>query len=820
MLDNYWKLALRNLRKNPLYSGLNIVGLSLGVAACLLITLYVGYELSYDRWNAQAERTVRVVSDIQFGGSQMNMAVVGAAVGPDAAREMPEVQTWCRLRDRGSFLVRRDGQLQSNIREEAVLTVDSTFFEVFPLKILQGDPLRCLAQPRTMALSSSRAEKFFSSPQMALGQTLLLENEDRYQITAVYEDMPQNSHFRADLLLSLTDDEEVKESPPFWGSNNNFHTYLLLRPGTPKALFAQKFERLCREKFVVTAQRMLGTTLENFEKTGQHVRFELQNLPDIHLHSDLNVELAANGSVRYVWIFSAIAAFILLIACINFMNLATARSSMRAKEIGVRKALGSRRSALVSQFLSESMLIAGIATGLAVLLAALAMPAYREITGRELVMPWGQPTFWLAMLGGAATVGLLAGSYPAFFLSAFNAVKVLKGEITGGAGRKTGGLRSGLVVFQFAISVVLILSTMLVFRQLNFIQTKKLGFEKSQVVILDDAYALGDRIYNLKEEMLKHPAIESGTVSGFLPIPSHRSDQGFMKKRSIEVGEVVEMQRWKVDSDYFRTLGMELAQGRFFDPARTTDSAGVIINETAAKLFGFDDPIGKKIYTLHETPQGTPKPEDYTEMEIVGVVKDFHWASLRDNIGALSFQLRKSRGLASFRYKGQDTEAVVAALEKQWKSMAPDQPFSYRFLDDAFDTMYRAERRVGRLAGLFALFSVLISCLGLFGLSAFTAEQRTKEIGVRKVLGASVMGITGLLAKDFLRLVVVSFAIAFPAAYFFMQKWLADFAYRIDIQWWMFVAAGLAAVGIALLTVGFQSVRAALANPVKSLRSE
>ena len=819
MIQNYLKLGFRNLRKNPLYSGLNLFGLSLGLAGCLLIALYVAHELGYDRWNPHADRTVRIVSHINFAGSQMNMAVIGAAVGPDVARELPEIQSWCRLRDRGSFLVRRDGQLQSNIREERVLTADSTFFEVFPLKMLQGDPLRCLAQPRTMAISRSRAEKYFSSPQMALGQTMVLENKDRYQVTGVYEDMPENSHFRADLLLSLVNDEEVKESPPFWGSNNNFHTYLLLRSGTNKEEFVQKFERLSREKFEVTAQQMLGTSLVDFEKTGQFIRFEVQNLKDIHLYSDLNVELSANGSIRYVWIFSAIAAFILLIACINFMNLSTARSSLRAKEIGVRKALGSRRSALMGQFLTESVLIAGISVVLALLLAVLALPAYNDLTGREVVMPWHSPAFWLTLTGGAGLVGLLAGSYPAFFLSAFNAVRVLKGETTA-VGRKSGGLRSALVVFQFSISTALILSTLLVFKQLDFIQNKKLGFQKSQVIILDDAYALGDRIVNLKEEMLKHPAIASATVSGYLPIPSNRSDQGFMKKRSIEMGEIVEMQRWPVDGDYFRTLGIELSQGRFFDPTRVTDSSGVVINETAAKLFGFDDPIGKKIYTLTKTPQGTPKPEDYIELEIVGVVKDFHWASLRDNIGALCFQLGDSKGLVSFRYKSQDTKSVIAALEKQWKSMAPDQPFSYRFLDDAFARMYRSEQHVGKLAGVFSLFSILISCLGLFGLSAFTAEQRTKEIGIRKVLGASVASITGLLAKDFLKLVVVAIVIASPAAYFFMKKWLADFAYRIDIQWWMFVIAGMTAVIIAFLTVSFQSIRAALANPTRSLKSD
>lgn len=819
MLSNYITIAFRNLRKNPLYTSLNIIGLAMGLAACLLITLYVVRELDYDRWSPQADQTVRVVSHINFAGSQMDMAVVGAPVGPDAARELPEVQSWCRFRGRGSLLVRREGPQQSNIREKQVLIVDSTFFEVFPLPLLQGDPHRCLSVPNALAISRSRAEKYFGSPQMALGQTMILGNQDRCQVTAVFEDMPENSHFQADLLLSLAEDEEIKDSPPFWGSNNNFQTYLLLRKGTDQKAFAEKFERLSREKFAVTLHQMLGSTMDEFEKTGQSIRFELQNLTDIHLHSDLQFELAPNGSMLYISIFGAIAAFILLIACINFMNLATARSSMRAKEIGVRKALGSRRGALVGQFLTESTLLAFIATILAVLLATMVMPAYRELTGRELHMPWNEPVFWMTLGGGAVLVGLIAGSYPAFFLSAFNAVKILKGDAPGGT-RKKGGLRSALVVFQFSISITLILATMMVYRQLNFIQTKKLGFNKSQVLILDDADAMGDRIYTLKAEMLQQPAIEAATVSGYLPVPSNRGDRGYMKKRSIEVGEIVEMQRWIIDNDYFKTMGMELSQGRFFDPTRVTDSTGVVINETAAKLFGFDNPIGKKIYTLDRTPQGTPNPEDYIEQEIIGVVKDFHWSSLRDNIGSLCFQLGKSTNMASFRYKGNDTKAVIAALEKNWKALAPDQPFSYRFLDEAFERVYRTEQRVGRLAGLFALFSVLISCLGLFGLSAFTAEQRTKEIGVRKVLGASVAGITGLLARDFLKLVFIALLIASPIAYYGMRAWLQDFAYRIHIQWWMFAIAGLVAIVIAFLTVSFQSVKAALANPVKSLRSE
>jgi len=818
MIQNYLVLALRNLRKNGLYSLLNISGLAIGIAACLLIVLFVAHELSYDRWNPNAERIVRPVADINFGGMHHKLAVVGSIVGPDAAKDLPEVQSWCRFRSNGSFLVKRDGEVQQNIREENVLLADSTFFEVFPLKVIEGDARRCLTQPKTVAISQSRAEKYFSSPQMALGQILVLENNERWQVTAVYEDMPVNSHFRVDLLLSMNGNEEVKNDPPFWASNNNFHTYLLLRKGTDIEAFKKKFAALSAEKIGVTARELLGTTLADIEKTGQYARYYLQNMTDIHLHSDLHPELAPNGNIRYVWIFSAIAAFILLIACINFMNLATARSSGRAKEVGMRKVLGGRRSALIGQFLSESFVIAAIAVALAVLIAAVAMPWYRDLTGRDLAMPWSSSVFWLSLTGGTVLVSLLAGGYPAFFLSAFDSIRVLKGQVAG-LGR-AGGFRSALVVFQFTISVALIIATMLVFKQLNFIQTKKLGFEKSQVIILNDAYALGDKIYTLKEEMLKNAAVESATVSGFLPVPSNRSDQIFSKNRSFDKDNAVSMQRWRVNSDYLRTLGMKIAQGRDFDPARLTDSTGIIINQTAAKLMGFADPIGQKMYVPDRNFQGTPKPEDFVELTIIGVVEDFHWSSLRNNIGALCMQLGSSKGLAAFRYKGADTEQVIASLEKNWKSLSPEQPFSYRFLDESFAKMYEAEQRIGTIAGIFGLLSVLVSCLGLFGLAAFTTEQRTKEIGIRKVLGASVAGITGLLARDFLKLVIIAIAIATPVAYFFMKKWLSDFAYRIDIQWWMFVLAGAGAVAIAFLTVSFQSVKAALANPIKSLRSE
>ncbi|MCY7329214.1 MAG: ABC transporter permease, partial [Saprospiraceae bacterium] len=636
MLINYIKIALRNLGKSRLYSFLNVFGLALGIAACLLIALFVGNELSYDRWNPVAERIFRPVADINFGGNHYQLAVSGSVIGPDVAQELPEVQAWCRFRDYGSYLVKRAGAGPTNVREMEVLTVDSSFFTLFPLKVLAGDPATCLTQPNTLAISRSRAEKYFGAPQLAVGQTLMLENRQNWQVTAVYEDMPTTSHFDADLLLAMNGNEEVQADPTLWATNNNFHTYLLLRAGTDPTAFAQKFARLSARKIAITAQEILGTTSEEMAKTGQYAHYTLQNLPDIHLHSDLKAELSPNGNSRYVWVFGAIAAFILLIACINFMNLTTARSAGRVREVGVRKALGSSRPALVGQFLTESVLLAGFAMLLGIGLAWLALPGYRDLTGRDLTMPWGSPLFWGALVAGSGLVGMIAGSYPAFFLSAFQAVRALKGQLHRPG--QTATMRSALVVFQFAVSVVLIVSTLLVFRQLNFMQSKKVGFDKSQVIIVEDAHVMGDQVYTFKAEMLRQPAIERGTVSSFLPVSSNRSDQTFSSKRAFEKESSVGMQHWRVDHDYLQTLGMEMAGGRNFDPTRPTDSSAVILNETAAKLFGFTEPFGQKIYVPVEQISGPPKPEDFIELTVIGVVQDFHWASLRDNIGPLCFQ--------------------------------------------------------------------------------------------------------------------------------------------------------------------------------------
>lgn len=818
MLSNYIKIALRNLRKHKGYSFINIFGLSIGIASVLLILLFVQHELSYDRWNENADRIVRPTLDINFGGNAQHYAVTGGHLGPQVLAEMPEVQNFCSFRSYGSYLIKREGEGQQNFKEPNVLHTDSSFFEVFPLPVLEGDSRTCLTQPKTMAISKSSAEKYFGSPQLAVGQSLVLENRTPWKVTAVYEDLPTNNHFKADFLLAMNGNQELKETPPLWAVSNNFHNYLLLRKGTDFETFNQKFLALSREKIGQTASQLMGMTLEDFEATGQYARMELQRLTDIHLHSDLNAELAANGSIQYVWIFSAIALFILLIACINFMNLTTARSAHRAKEIGVRKVMGSVRAALVGQFLSETILMAAIGVVLAVNIAALAMPWFNDLTGRDISMPWGNPIFWASLIVGTGLVGLLAGSYPAFFLSAFDTIKVLKGSLTGQA--KHGGLRSALVVFQFATAIILVIATVLVYNQLDYIQNEKLGFQKDQVIILEDAYALGNDVQAFKKKMLDLPAIESATVSGYLPTPSSRSNTTYTSSRDFRQDNTVNMGQWAVDEQYLQTLEMEMVAGRFFDENRPSDSLAIVLNETAVKKFGYDEPIGKKVYTIAGSPQGKPAPEDFIEYTVIGVVKDFHWESLRENIGALGLYLGNSSGLMSFRYHAADSKEVITALENNWKAVAPTQPFSYKFLDDSFAKMYESEQRIGSIAMVFALLAILVSSLGLFGLASFMAEQRTKEIGIRKVLGASAGNIVGLLSKDFIKLVLIALVVATPLAIWGVNQWLQDFAYRIHVGWWVFVVAGLSAVLIAVLSVSYQAIRAALSNPVESLRSE
>ncbi len=809
MYKNYLKIAWRNLRKHQFYTFLNVFGLSLGLASCLLITLYVVDELSYDRSFANAERIYRVNSDIKFGGADMKLAVAPDPMAFTMLKDYPQLEAAARLREDGGSLVRRTGDTE-NLKEALVAYADSTFFTVFQIPIIAGDAKKTLVEPNTLVISERDAKKYFGS-ENPIGKTLLLDNTHTYTVTAVMENIPAHSHLSAlNMLMSMSTNKDSRENN--WGSHN-FVTYLLLREGVDAAGFEKNFDAVIIRYTSKWIQSVMGTSLDHLKKSGSYIRYSLIPLIDIHLRSDRTAEISANSSIQYVYIFSVVAIFLLAIACVNFMNLATARSSNRAKEVGVRKALGSERSSLINQFLTEAVLLSFISLGLAIFLALAALPLFNNLANKEIVFPFQSGLFWGVAILTGAVVGMMAGSYPAFFLSAFQPLKVLKSGVA--IEGKGGYLRNSLVVFQFMISVMLIIGTGVIYKQLAYIQTKQLGFSKEHVLIVKNAYALDQQSHAFKEQVSNLPNVESVTVTSFLPTPSSRTDNSMFPEGQSQQDKGVSIQQWSVDYDFVKTLNLQMKTGRAFQENFPSDSSGIIINETAAKILGFADPIGKKIFNM-EDPHGNQR-QTYT---ILGVVKNFHFESLRQNIGALSLILKPSYGLVAIKLSGGDYNNTISQVESLWKRMAPGQPFNYQFMDQDFDMQYRSEQRVGQIFITFAIISIIIGCLGLFGLSAYTAERRTKEIGVRKVLGASVGSIIGLLSRDFIKLVLLAILLGSPIAWYAMNAWLQDFAFHIDISWWMFAGAGALAIVIALLTVSFQSIKAALMNPVRSLKSE
>jgi putative ABC transport system permease protein len=813
MIKNYFKIALRNLWKNKGYSTINIFGLALGLATCLLITLYIADELSYDRFYKNADRIYRINSDVQFGAGKLHMTQTSDMMGQALKKDYPQVESYARIyTNNGSRLIKKGNEF---IDEPKVANADSSFFEVFALPVIDGDTKRALDEPNTVVVTESAAKKYFGAANV-VGKTVDIKNGERiesYKITAVIKDFQHNSHFNFQFLFSM------KNADYEWGqyTSHNFHTYLLLKPGTDYKIFQKNFYTYIDKYVLPYVQRFMKiSSMDEFRKSGNTLEYSLFPLTKIHLYSDYSYELSPSGNIQYVYIFAAVALFILLLACINFMNLSTARSASRGKEVGIRKVLGTERKTLVAQFLVESTVTACISLIIAIGIAYLVLPLFNTVAAKSLSIGYlANMKILPFLLLLPLLVGVLAGSYPAFFLSNFKPIVVLKGNAN--TGFKKSNLRNVLVVFQFTTSIMLMIATIIVYRQLHFIQTAKIGFNKEQVLVIDGTYALDKNEEVFKNEVLGIKGVSSGTISGFLPVSnSYRSDNTFSKEAVMGTDNSIDMQVWRIDYDYLQTMGMDIVKGRNFSKGFGTDTSALLISETTAGLLGYSDPVGKTIYQ----PSNMPGDNSMVPVQIIGVVKDFHFESLRQEIGPLCMRLRNNSGSASFKIATTNASDLIKNIESKWKTLAPALPFSYRFLSDSFDEMYRSEQRAGTVAMVFAVLAVLIACLGLFGLVTFMAEQRTKEIGVRRVLGASVSNVVTLLSKDFLLLVVIACVFAFPVAWWAMHKWLQDFAYRIHIGWWVFAAAGIAAVFIALLTVSSQSIKAALANPVKSLRNE
>ena len=810
MFSNYFKIAWRNIVKSKGFSVINIVGLAAGITCFLLISLYVLDELSYDRFYKNADRIYRVNSFIKFGGNELNLAVCSDPMGATLKKDYPQVEEFTRIYTYNSAYMKKGAEY---INETRVAYVDSTFFAVFSLPAIEGDTKTALDFPNTVVINESTAKKYFGSAQAAIGKTMErgVKDPELYKVTAVIKDIPRNSHFNFDLMFSMDNVDYA------FGNflSHNFYTYIVLKPGTDPKAFQKNLDEVTRKYALAQAQQFIKVeSLEDFEKSGNRLKYELMPIQKIHLYSALYPELGVNGNIQYVYIFSAIALFTLLIACINFMNLSTARSANRAKEVGIRKVLGTNRGTLIRQFLAESTLTAFIAMLFSIVIVYLVLPLFNSLSAKQLLytdlINW---KFLLVAICLPLLVGVLSGSYPAFFLSRFKPIAVLKGKIAKGA--KGSSLRSGLVVFQFGISIVLIIGTIVVYRQLSFIQNTNIGFNKDQVLVVDGLGPMSNP-QAFKNEVLQVRGAVEATLTTYLPVEnSNRSDNSFSTSPVMSTTNAISMQNWVVDENYISTMGMELVKGRNFSKDFGSDSTAIIINEKTAELIGSDDPIGKKLY------EGNPNdPNDWRSYTIIGVVKNFNFESLHKNIGPLSLILGNNPNGAAFRVQTADLSDLVAKVERIWKSMAPGIPFSYRFLDESFDEMYRDEQRIGKVVFMFSIIAIIIGCLGLFGLSTFIAEQRTKEIGIRKVLGASVGNLVGMLSKDFLWMILIAFVIAVPIAWYVMNSWISDFAYRTQLSWWIFAVAGLAALFIALITVSFQAIKAALMNPTKSLRTE
>lgn len=819
MLRNYFKIAFRNLAKQRFYSFINVTGLALGVAACLLIVLYIKHELSYDRYHEKADRIYRLNGEIKFADNHWKLAVCPAPLAQTIVEEYPEVETAVRFRTRGSYLVKREDATES-FKEYKVVWADSTFFKIFSVPVLEGNPGAALREANSIAISEHVAQKYFKN-ESALGKTLILDDKINAKVTAVFKDMPSTGHFKFDILISMTGLDEAKSLNYL---SNNFNTYLLLKPGVDAKQFEAKLPQLVLKYIGPQAAQALGGefTMEKFKASGNKIEYTLMPVTDIHLHSELIAELEANSNIMYIYLFGAIALFILCIACINFMNLSTARSANRAKEVGVRKVMGSLRSHLIRQFLTESIILSIGAFLIALLLAQLVLPFFNSIAQLNLELPFKSFSFYMLLLLASSIVGVLAGLYPSFFLSAFEPVKVLKGQLALGA--KSGIIRGALVVFQFAISIFLIIGTITVHRQLNFIQNKKIGFNKDQVIMIEDVYALGDQQETFKNEVLQNNKITSGTISGYIPVSvGWRNDNTYWPQGSEPTQEnLVSLQSWSVDHDYLKTFDMKIIEGRFLSKDFPSDSSAVVLNQTAIQRFNLgEDPIGKKISTFGgNNADGTVDKNSYRAYTVVGIVEDFNFESLKQNIRPLGFFLGKSPGYASFRFEAKNAQDVIEVIEQAWKKIAPGQPFQYTFLDESFGKMYESEQRLGGIFAGFSALAIAIACLGLFALSAFTAEQRTKEIGIRKVLGASVSSIILLLSKEFGKLILIAFVLSAPLAWYAVNWWLQDYTFKTEVGILIYIFAGIISFLVAWITMSFQSFRAATSNPVKSLRSE
>lgn len=800
MIKNYFLIAWRNLAKHKIFSAINILGLSAGLACCILIFLFIQNELSYDKFNDRAGHIYRLISDMPGPAGKNTLAVTPAPWAPLMKKDFPEIHEYVRLVKDEKVLIGQEGE--KHFYETKLLYADSTFFNVFSVPLQKGDVKHALEKPNSIILTGETAKKYFGDVN-PIGKTLELNSFGRtlnVQVTAIAKDLPSNSHFTFNSLVSL---QTLGDLSSLW-SFHMFQSYIVLNNNSKPVDLEKKFAGFVN-KYIVNNPQADG-------KNDIH----LQPLTDIHLRSHLTGEIGVNGDITYVYVFAGIAVFILLIACFNFTNLSTARSLTRAKEVGLRKVVGAEKKQLFFQFLIETALFAFIALLLALAIAYVVLPVFNQLSGRDLTINFSHNYSLITLLVLLiVAVGLIAGLYPAAVLSAFKPIEVLKGKfIRSGKGIS---FRKVLVTLQFVVSIALIASTLLVNQQLHFLQNKKLGFDKENVVLLtlprDSDSA---RLQSFKAHLLNENGVRSVSASSTIPneqVPVNQVNDG-----NTDLSKALSMQMLFTDADYVHTMKMELVAGRDWKADMATDAtAGFIINEEAVKKFGWKNPqdaIGKTVQWVQ--PNTVLKSG-----KVIGVVRDFHITPLKAAVQPLVMhQFPQRYQYLYIRFDQSRAQNILAAIQKQFNAFYANQSFEYSFLDDTLNNLYSSERKLGTIFSYFSLLAILIACLGVLGLSLYSIQQRIKEIGIRKVLGASVFSITGELLKEFVKPVLIAAVIATPLAWFAMNKWLEDFAYRIQINWLVFLLTTFLVLVLAVLTMGIQSVKAALSNPVKSLRSE
>lgn len=806
MFNNLIKHSIRSFKRQRAYIVINILGLSIGIACSLLIALYVLNEASYDKYNVKRDRIYRTILNGKIGGQEVTIATSPAIMGPTFIKEFPEIEDFLRMTQRGPTVLEYNGQ---TFTEEDMMEADSSFFNFFSIPVIKGDPKNLLNAPHRIVLSESAASRIFGNENPIDKPIKIGTDTVRYIVSGVMADVPENSHFRANILGSFMTNPRSKN--PVWLSNS-FSTYFLLKPNTTYKTIEEKIPDLLLKYVGPEIQQYMGISITDWSAQGNKYRFYLQNLSDVHLDTSIQQEFKAATDPKYLLIFGSIAILIVLIAAINFMNLSTAQATRRAKEVGIKKVAGSTRGMLVAQFLSESFILSFISLIFAIIFIKASLPYFNNILGSSLSLKLISNWYTIpALIVFSMIVGLLAGSYPSLFLSSFNPYEVLKGSVKNST--QNGRLRRVLVVFQFAVSILLIIGTMIMYRQISYMLNKDVGFDKEQLIVINRAGALGTKMKAFKDSVREIPGVINVSSSTAVPGRNNNNNGYTIEGRKDET--FLMMTNW-VDYNYLETYGMTLASGRSFNESYSTDNRACLINESAMKDFSITN-----IENTRFSEPGDSGKMSY--LQVIGVVKNFNFESLRNPIGPYILKFQNDGmlwGYISVRLTAQNYTSTINAIESKWKEFLPNNPLQYYFMDEDFEQMYIQEKQNAQMAVIFSVLAIFIAALGLFGLTSFTVEQRTKEIGVRKAMGSSVAGIYYVISKEVITLVTISAIIAWPIVYYWAGKWLENFYFRMNLGLFTFVAGLIIALAIAILTISFRILRAARVNPAQSLKYE